>query len=152
MARGPTEAARRNAKLLADKARRMRAPRPASERTARWARDVIESAYAAEREPSGGKWAKLRYRKPPPKPLQLTGESKSSVKITAQNDGSIRFWAAPYLYFHMSGFVAHGNGAVVPKRNPTPFELRDGKWMAKPALVKRQARHMREWIDKGIRS
>lgn len=166
MARGPTQAARRNAKKLADMAQRMQIQVPALRATARQILAVTKEAYAAEKEPWGRGWRKLRYRTPPPPPLQLTLASKNSIKCTAHLKG-ITFYAADYLYYHMSGYVNSAalrkragkrkragasldSTPMVAKRNPTPFNFENGKWVFKKQLVKAHEKRLKAWISKGV--
>jgi len=146
MARAPTQAARRNAEKLAARARRMRNLQAPAVATAAKIRADIDSAYDRRAEPGGRKWRKLKYRKEPPPTLQLTGESRASIKVTASR-GNLRFYAMDRLYWHMEGIPANN----VPARNPTPFrqDERTGAWVAKPGLLRSHNAAIKRWIEKG---
>lgn len=135
---------------VAARAKRLRNLQPPALATAAAAREIIDTAYASEKEPWGRAWAPLKYRKPPPPPLQLTGLSRGSIKVTAWK-GQVRFVVADYLYHHMAGFTTW-QGAKVPKRNPTPFRLnkQSGMWGAKPQFMKLHQRNIKKWVETGV--
>lgn len=145
MAKSPHSAIARNQRILSERARRMRNLRPPTENTAVYIREVTAAGFANSIEPYGRKFRKLKYRTPPPPPLDLTGEAKASVRVTVSGTGGLRFFAVEHLYYHMSGT----RDGVVPKRNPTPFEFRDGAWRAKPPLMRKHQQNIKRWIEQG---
>lgn len=139
---GLARAVDHNVKLLKGRALRMTNLQWPALATAQHARDLIDKAYAGKRDPYGNQWKPLRYRKEPPPTLQLTGESRASIKVTASG-GHVRFYAADYLFVHM-------RGKHLPLRNPTPFYFRDGVWKWRAQLRQAHARRVREWIENGV--
>lgn len=147
MAANPKRAALRNSAIARDRAIRIRDARTPMLATAEVIRSMIENAYAAESEPYGRPWKPLKYRTPPPPPLQLTGTSKASIRVNVGPRGDLKFWSAPYLYYHMMG--KRSGVRKLPRRNPTPFAFDSGAWKAKPRLLKLHQKHIKQWVTKG---
>jgi hypothetical protein len=145
---GPAEAAARNAALLRGRAFRMRNLQRPAVVTAESCNTMIAKAYATKREPFGGAWPPLKYRKEPPPTLQSAANtSKNATKVTASR-GDLRFYTTEHLFFHMSD--PQSSKRTFPKRNPTPLQYVDGKgWMFKPQVVRAHARRVRQWIETG---
>ena len=146
--RGPGAAALRNAALLKGRAARMRNLQRPAVVTAESCNQMIAKAYASKREPFGGAWAPLKYRREPPPTLQsASNTSKDATKVTAAN-GNLRFYTTEHMFHHMSD--PQSAKRTFPKRNPTPLHYVDGKgWMFKPQVVTAHARRVKQWIEKG---
>jgi hypothetical protein len=76
--------------------------------------------------------------------LQLTGESRASIKSTASR-GNLRLTAMDRVFWHAGGIPS----ANVPARNMLPFRWDGTKWLARPYVMKAHARRIREWIERG---
>lgn len=147
MAKSPHAAAAANRRMLADRANRMRNLQAPAVATVAVIRAEIDTAYARKAEPQGPKFPALKYRREPPPMLQLTGESRDSIKVTASR-GNIRLYAMDRVFMHAAGGVFQGRPNP-PKRSVLPFELRDGKWMAKPHILALHQKHIKQWIETG---
>ena len=145
---GPALAAARNAKLLQDRAARMRNLQPPAVATAKSVNTMIATAYATKREPFGKAWPRLKYRREPPPTLQSkSNTAKNSAKCTASR-GDLRFFAVDYLFHHMSD--PQSARRTFPKRNPTPLEYVTGKgFVFKRQVRDAHAKRVRQWIATG---
>ncbi len=112
MARGPKEAARRNAELLAARARRMTNLQMPALATVKEIEAHIAKAYATQSDPYGGAWPPLKYREEPPPALRLTDESRKDIKVGA-NRGNLRVNAMDRVWFQAGGIPS----ANVPARS-----------------------------------
>lgn len=142
MAANPQRAHAAAARKASERAKRLRDQQTPAKAVVVQIQQLIDAAYTGQKEPWGRKWAPLKYRKPPPPPLQLTGDSRATITVRARA-GNIRFNAHDYLYFHISGTER------MPKRNPTPFMYAGGKWVAKPQLKKLHAATIKRWVTTG---
>ncbi len=144
MARGPKEAARRNAELLAARARRMTNLQQPALSTVREIEAHVATAYATQADPYGGPWPALKYREEPPPKLRLTDESRKDIKVGAFR-GNLRLNAMDRIWYQAGGIPS----ANVPARSMIPFLWNGTTWKAHPRLAANHAKRIAEWIEHG---
>lgn len=86
------------------------------------------------------------------KPMVDTARARNSSHADSSRDG-VTWSAVGYLGVHMAGTDGAGRSGnvTIPKRNPSPFELKGGKWVLRDSAKASLAKHLNEHINAGSR-